>query len=135
MSWCAAWIESDEYPNYWLMVNHKSRGWELPGGSIEKNETPEMAAIREVKEETGLDVRINWEHFCYSGGYIVGLKTINYTKIGRFWNSNDSAISRVQWYSKPPELLAWGKEEFLILLSKINMFTEIDLTESINYIS
>lgn len=32
--------------------------WAVPGGSREPGETPEQAAIREVKEETGLDVRI-----------------------------------------------------------------------------
>jgi mutator protein MutT len=32
--------------------------WELVGGKIEWNETPEQAIIREVKEETGLDVEI-----------------------------------------------------------------------------
>ncbi|MGA9347433.1 MAG: NUDIX hydrolase, partial [Anaerolineae bacterium] len=32
--------------------------WAVPGGSIEPGETPEQAAIREVKEETGLDIRI-----------------------------------------------------------------------------
>ena len=30
----------------------------MPGGSIHKNETPEEAAVREVKEEVGLDVEI-----------------------------------------------------------------------------
>ncbi|MEA3450492.1 MAG: NUDIX domain-containing protein, partial [Bacteroidota bacterium] len=30
----------------------------LPGGHIEHNETPDEAIIREVKEETGLDVEI-----------------------------------------------------------------------------
>ena len=32
--------------------------WGFPGGAIELGETPEMAAIREIKEETGLDVEI-----------------------------------------------------------------------------
>ncbi|MFQ5811758.1 MAG: NUDIX hydrolase [Anaerolineae bacterium] len=32
--------------------------WAVPGGSIEPGETAEQAAIREVKEETGLEVRI-----------------------------------------------------------------------------
>ena len=31
--------------------------WEFPGGKVEKNEVPENAIIREVKEE--LDININ----------------------------------------------------------------------------
>jgi len=36
-----------------LMTHLKSRGWDLPGGHIEPNETPEQTARREVFEETG----------------------------------------------------------------------------------
>jgi 8-oxo-dGTP pyrophosphatase MutT (NUDIX family) len=32
--------------------------WAIPSGGIEKGETPEECCIREVKEETGYDVRI-----------------------------------------------------------------------------
>ncbi len=33
--------------------------WGFPGGAIELGETPQMAAIREANEETGLDVKVN----------------------------------------------------------------------------
>lgn len=32
--------------------------WGFPGGTVELGETPQMAAVREVKEETGLDVLV-----------------------------------------------------------------------------
>ena len=31
--------------------------WQLPGGGIDKNESPEQAAIRELKEEAGINAR------------------------------------------------------------------------------
>lgn len=34
-------------------------GWMLPGGHVERAETPHHAAIRETSEETGLEVRID----------------------------------------------------------------------------
>lgn len=44
-----------------LMVKQQKHGrifWNFPGGHVEDGESPEQACIREVKEETGLDVSI-----------------------------------------------------------------------------
>lgn len=41
-----------------LVKNHNGRYWSFPKGHVEKGETEEETAIREIKEETGLDVEI-----------------------------------------------------------------------------
>lgn len=43
-----------------LYKNYKNRyeGWVLPKGTVEKGETHEETALREVKEETGVDAKI-----------------------------------------------------------------------------
>ena len=41
-----------------LVKNHNGRYWSFPKGHIEKGETEQQTAIREIKEETGLDVEI-----------------------------------------------------------------------------
>lgn len=47
-----------------LFIRHKKlQKWLPPGGHIEKNEIPDIAALREVKEETGLDVELQGERF------------------------------------------------------------------------
>ncbi len=47
-----------------LFIRHKKlQKWLPPGGHIEKNEIPDVAALREVKEETGLDVELQGERF------------------------------------------------------------------------
>ncbi|MBE5787978.1 MAG: NUDIX domain-containing protein [Clostridiales bacterium] len=54
--------------------------WGFPGGAIELGETPEMAAIREVKEETGLDVNV---------GRLIGI----YTDCDMVYPNGDQAQS------------------------------------------
>lgn len=39
-----------------LLVRSPRRGWEMPGGQVELGESLEEAAIREAKEESGVEV-------------------------------------------------------------------------------
>ena len=50
-----------KYKEKWLLTKHPIRGIEFPGGKVEDNETLEEAAIREVLEETNVEItNIEW---------------------------------------------------------------------------
>jgi 8-oxo-dGTP pyrophosphatase MutT (NUDIX family) len=41
-----------------LLVREPRRGWEMPGGQVEEGESLQDAAVRETKEESGIDIEI-----------------------------------------------------------------------------
>lgn len=48
--------------NYFIAKRGKGSAegiWEFPGGKVELNETREAAAVREIKEELNLDVKVD----------------------------------------------------------------------------
>lgn len=53
----SVWILSNSNPKKMLLIHHKKLGkWQQPGGHIEQFENPIDAAVREVKEEAGIDI-------------------------------------------------------------------------------
>lgn len=64
------WVIS-KYNEQWLLTDHKDRGLEFPGGKVEKGETADQAALREINEETGGIIN----HLTYLGQYKVNAKS------------------------------------------------------------
>ncbi|MFD2629465.1 NUDIX hydrolase [Oceanobacillus kapialis] len=57
----SATIVLNEYHEI-LLIKGPKRGWEMPGGQVEEGEALKVAAIRETKEESGIDIEIT--RFC-----------------------------------------------------------------------
>ncbi len=57
-----------EYNAGILLIKRKNppEGWALPGGFVDYGESLEAAAVREAKEETGLDVELVRQFHAYS---------------------------------------------------------------------
>ena len=118
MSWVVIWATPwDEKPgtieseSSWVMVKHKIRGWELPGGHIHENESIEQAAIRELEEETGFVGQFRGiKSNLLVNGHVVWI-TVPMSANPFSWKSNDDNILEVGWCLTPPEDLHWGVDE------------------------
>lgn len=54
---CGAIILDKDYKV--LLLKHNAGHWAFPKGHVENNETEEETALREVKEETNLDIKLD----------------------------------------------------------------------------
>lgn len=91
-----------------LLVQHWARGeaWSLPGGGINKNETPIQAARRELREELG--VELPGERFTYLATAKVGYEAPLFVVRARADEIPERAARRfeiidLQWFT-PEEL-------------------------------
>lgn len=91
--------------------------WALPGGFLKFGKSVEETAIREAKEETGLDIEIEDLLGVYSGperdprGHIISICLIARYVGGELRAGSDAA--EVKSFKKPPEELAFDHKEML----------------------
>lgn len=100
---------NDEY-RFLLIKNRRSNNWGFPKGHMEKGETREQTAIREVLEETGVHIKI-YKNFSYESQYKIGSKIEK--RVDVFLASTDDTQTVIQQeeiedyiWLKYPEALA-----------------------------
>ncbi|HBK22669.1 MAG TPA: NUDIX hydrolase, partial [Planktothrix sp. UBA10369] len=59
-------IDRPDRPIVLIERKNPPLGWAIPGGFVDYGESVETAAIREAKEETGLDVELIEQFYVYS---------------------------------------------------------------------
>jgi len=100
--------------------------WSLPKGHIEAGETPEMAAIREVAEETGIQSEITRELGVIDFWFMAGGKRIHktvhhflFTEVGGLLAPQVSEVDDVGWFplTEIIGMLAYPDEKKLIAKS------------------
>jgi mutator protein MutT len=85
--------------------------WTFPGGFLEVGETPEAGALREVKEEVGLDVTITGLLGLYTRS-TVGIVLVVYTGTSATGDAivGDFESMAVRWYA--PDEIPWSDLAF-----------------------
>lgn len=104
-SWSgSAGVCINEYKEVLMIKGFDSEGWAVPSGGIEEGESPMECCVREVKEETGYDVKII-EQLKLKETIIKGIQVKTYyfkvEKIGESSGINDpdEIIAEVDWKS------------------------------------
>ena len=85
-----------------LVIQHILGHWDLPKGHIENNETEIETAIREVKEETNIDIKVKDEYrytMEYSPEENVWKEVVYFvaTKIEGEIIPQEEEVSKVEW--------------------------------------
>ena len=104
-----------------LLIQHLKGHWDIPKGHMEAGETEQETAVREVKEETGVDVEIisdkksTLEYTVENGN----LKEVVYfiaKKIGGEEKAQETEVSEIRWlaFDEAVEMLTYDNSKELL---------------------
>lgn len=104
---CAAVILTDDRGRV-LLLWQPRQSYGLPGGVVESGETPPQAAIREAREEIGVDVKLEYligSYLMRGGGWpdIFASVYKAYVVSGEPHAADPNEVLRLEWF-EPPEL-------------------------------
>ncbi|TPD99462.1 NUDIX domain-containing protein [Metamycoplasma equirhinis] len=114
-----------------LMVKQNLGHWGFPKGHVELNETEKETAIREVKEETNIDIEIigNFEYVTSYSPYEGTIKDVKYflaIPLSNYLKKQDTEISNLQWVAIKDALenKITYHNDFLLLSNALNYYED-----------
>ncbi len=121
-----------------LISTSKSGRWQLPKGMVDREESTEAAALREVREETGLDTemlapidKIEYWYYSMDGGRRVRYHEFVYFYLLRYRSGDvsdhDHEVEEARWVEigQAHAMLAFGGEKKIMARAR-EMISETD---------
>lgn len=102
--------------NLFLLVKTERRGWELPGGQVEKGEDIVSALKREVEEEAGVKIKIEKLAAVYSSVNEPTKVILDFIAVydgGDGCIKTNNEIIDVQWFSAEEAALSIQQNEIM----------------------
>ena len=111
-------IEVEQKGIVLILRKNPPSGWAIPGGFVDYGESLEEAAVREAKEETGLDIQLSRQFHTYSDPHrdprfctvsTVYLATAKGTPVGM----DDAQEARIFSRTEIPDQMAFDHKKIL----------------------